>query len=70
LRKSRRPPKPSTKALEAVADKYGEEETSCKRRRDEETLRKSRRSPKPSTKALEAVVDKYEEEASHKRRHA
>jgi hypothetical protein len=68
LRKSRRPPKPSTKALEAVVDKYEEEETSCKRRQDVESLRKSRRSPKPSTKTVEAVVDKYEEEASRKRR--
>jgi hypothetical protein len=31
LRKSRRPPKPSTKALEVVVDKY-EEETCCERR--------------------------------------
>jgi hypothetical protein len=68
LRKSRRPPKPSRKAIEAVVDKYEEGETSCKRMRDVETLRKSRRSPKPTTKALEAVVDKYEEEASCKRR--
>jgi hypothetical protein len=66
LKKSRRPPKPSRKALETVVEKYEEEETSCKRRRDVETLRKSRRSPKPSTKVLEAVVDKYEEEESCK----
>ncbi|KAK2395007.1 arginine-glutamic acid dipeptide repeat protein [Trifolium repens] len=63
LRKSRRPSKPSTKALEVVVDKY-EEETNCRRRRDVETLRKSRRPAKPSMKALEAVVDKCEEEGT------
>ncbi|CAJ2662109.1 unnamed protein product [Trifolium pratense] len=67
LRNSRRLPKPSTKALEAVVDKY-EKETRCKRRRDVETSKKSRRPPKPSTEALEAVVDKYEEETSCKSR--
>jgi hypothetical protein len=68
LRKSRRPPKPSTKALETIVDKY-EEETRCKRMRDVETWRKSRRPTKPSMKVLEAVVDKYEEgETSCERR--
>jgi hypothetical protein len=68
LRKSRRPPKPSTKALEAVVDKY-EEETNCKRRTNVETLRKSRRPSKSSTTTLEVVVDKYEgEETTCERR--
>ncbi|XP_045791882.1 uncharacterized protein LOC123886622 [Trifolium pratense] len=67
LRKSRRLPKPSTKALEAVVDKY-KEKTSCKGRRDVETLKKSRRPEKPSMKALEAAVDKYKEETSCKSR--
>ncbi|KAK2448728.1 arginine-glutamic acid dipeptide repeat protein [Trifolium repens] len=60
LRKSRRPPKPSTKALETIVDKY-EEETRCKRRQDVETWRKSRRPTKPLMKVPEVVVDKYEE---------
>jgi hypothetical protein len=46
LRKSRRPPKPSIKALEVVVDKY-EEETCCERGGDAETLRKCRRASKP-----------------------
>jgi hypothetical protein len=60
LRKSRRPPKPSTKALETIVDKY-EEETRCKRRQDVETWRKSRIPTKPLMKVPEVVVDKYEE---------
>ncbi|CAJ2662100.1 unnamed protein product [Trifolium pratense] len=67
LRKSRRLPKPSMKALEAVVDKY-EKETRCKRRRGAETLRKSSKPSKPSTKALEDVADKYEEETRSKSR--
>jgi hypothetical protein len=55
LRKSIRPPKPSTKTLEAIVNKY-RDETSCERRRDAEALRKSRRAPKPSTKALEVLL--------------